>query len=236
MGRKSAKIANKKGANDKARSKIYTKVLHDVGTAAKNGGGDIDNNFLLRVAVERCKKCNVPKDNIDRAIKRGIGGDSEGYEDVTYEGYGPGGVAIFIETSTNNTTRTIGNLRSYFTKCNGSIGKDGCLQFIFDRKAVFLVPQGNLEEDNFTMEMIEAGAEDITLEDELYEIIAPMEMFGEVQKKLQSLEITPDEAGLERIPNNFKEVDEETLVQLERLIDMIEDDDDVVSVYNNLKK
>ena len=132
MGRKSAKIAAKKGAADRAKSQVYTKALHDVATAVKSGGGDPDTNFLLKIALERCKKFNVPKDNIDRAIKRGLGGDGEGYSDITYEGYGAGGVGVFVEASTNNTTRTAANVRSYFNKCNGSLGKDGCLQFIFD--------------------------------------------------------------------------------------------------------
>lgn len=236
MGRKSAKIAQKKGAADKARGQVFTKALHDVAIAVKSGGGDPGTNFLLKIAIERCKRFNVPKDNIERAIKKGMGGDSEGYEDATYEGYGAGGVAIFAETSTNNIVRTVANIRSYFNKCDGSLGKDGCLQFIFDRKAVFLVPQGNLIEDDFTLEMIDAGAEDITLEDETFEVIAPMELFGEIQNKLQSLSVTPDEAGLERIPTTFKAVDNDTRQQVERLIDLLENDDDVVSVYHNLEE
>ncbi len=236
MGRKSAKIAQKKGAADKARGLIFTKALHDVATAVKQGGPDPDTNFLLKIAIERCKRFNVPKDNIERAIKRGSGGDSQGYEDVTYEGYGPGGVAVFIEASTNNITRTVSNLKSYFNKYGGSMGKDGCLQFIFDRKAVFEVPQDNLNEDDFTMEMIDAGAEDIVLEDDTFEITAPMELFGEIQKKLQEIGVTPNEAGLERIPNNFKELDEETLPQFEKLMNAIENDDDVVNVYHNLEE
>lgn len=235
MGRKSAKIAQKKGAADRAKSQVYTKALHDVVTAVKNGGGDPDTNFLLKVALERCRKFNVPKDNIERAIKRGMGGDSEGYVDITYEGYGAGGVGVFIEASTNNVTRTAANVRSYFNKCNGSLGKDGCLQFIFDRKAVFVVPKGELEEEDFSLEMIDVGAEDIETEGDMFEVYGPMESFGDIQKKLQELGITPDEAGLERIPNNFKAVDEETYPQVEKLIGLLEDDEDVVSVYHNLE-
>lgn len=236
MGRKSAKIANKKGANDQAKALVYTKALHDVALAVKSGGGSPESNFLLRIALERCKKFNVPKDNIDRAIQKGLGGDGSGYVDLTYEGYGPGGVAIFVEASTNNNTRTVANLKSYFNKCNGSLGKDGCLQFIFEQKAVFVIPKGNLSEDDFTLEMIEAGVEDMTLEGDLFEAIAPMNMFGEIQSKLQQLNITPDEAGLERIPTTFKAVDPETLVQVEKLINILENDDDVVSVYHNLEE
>lgn len=236
MGRKSAKIAVKKGAADKARGQVFTKALHDVAKAIKSGGVDPGTNFLLKIALDRCKKFNVPKDNIDRAIKKGLGGDGEGYEDITYEGYGASGVAVFVETSTNNVTRTVAHIRNYFNKTNGSLGKDGCLQFIFDRKAVFMVPAGELNEDDFTLEMIDAGAEEIELEDALYEVIGPMETFGEIQKKLQELEVTPEEAGLERIPTTLKTVDEEAKVQIEKLIDLLEDDDDVVNVYHNLEE
>ena len=236
MGRKSAKIAAKKGAADRAKSQVYTKALHDVATAVKSGGGDPDTNFLLKIALERCKKFNVPKDNIDRAIKRGLGGDGEGYSDITYEGYGAGGVGVFVEASTNNTTRTAANVRSYFNKCNGSLGKDGCLQFIFDRKAVFIVPKGELDEEEFTLEMIDVGAEDIdTTEEGNFEVMGPRESFGDIQTKLQEMNITPEEANLQRIPNNFKSVDEETYTQIEKLIGLLEDDEDVVGVYHNLE-
>lgn len=234
MGRKSAKIAQKKGAADKAKSQIYTKALHDVAKAAKSGGGDPGTNFLLKIALDRCKKFNVPKDNIEKAIKRGLGGDGDDYVEISYEGYGPGGVAIFVETSTNNGTRTVANVRSYFNKCNGSLGKDGCLQFIFDRKAIFTVPKAKISEDDFTLEMIDAGAEDIELHDDMFEVIGPMESFGDIQTKLQEIGVTPEEAGLERIPTTTKEVDEETAAQIEKLIDMLESDEDVVSVFHNL--
>jgi YebC/PmpR family DNA-binding regulatory protein len=237
MGRKSAKIAAKKGAQDRLKSQVYTKALHDVYIAVKSGGGDPDTNFLLKIAMERCKKFNVPKDNIDRAIKKGMGGDGAGYEDITYEGYGPDGVGIFVEASTDNVTRTVANVRSYFNKCGGSLGKDGSLQFIFDRKAVFIVPKGELDEDDFTLEMIDVGAEDIeTNEDGHFEVLGPMESFGDIQSKLQEMGVTPEEANLQRIPNNFKKIEnEDTMGQLEKLIGLLEDDDDVVSVYHNIE-
>ena len=235
MGRKSAKIAQKKGAADKARSQVYTKALNDVIIAVKSGGAEVESNFLLKIAMERCKKFNVPKDNIDRAIKRGLGGDGAGYEDITYEGYGPGGVAIFVEASTNNATRTVANVRNFFNKNGGSLGTSGSLEFIFDRKAVFMVTGDDLNEDDFTLEMIDAGADDIELEDNLYEVIGAMEAFGSIQEKLQSLNITPEEAGLERVPTTFKEVDEETNTQVEKIVDLLEADEDVTTVYTNIK-
>ncbi len=147
-------------------------------------------------------------------------------------------MAIFVETSTNNVTRTVANVRSYFNKCGGSLGKDGALQFIFDRKAVFTIAQNDLDEDDFTLEMIDAGAEDIELEDNMFEVIGPMEVFGSIQNKLQEMNITPEEASLQRIPTTFKslnELDPEVLTQVEKLIDLLEDDEDVVQVYHNLE-
>jgi len=235
MGRKSAKIANKKGAADKAKSLVYTKALNDVAKAVKSGGADVSTNFLLKIALERCKKFNVPKDNIERAIKKGSGGDGQGHEDITYEGYGPNGVAIFVEASTNNVTRTVANVRNYFSKNGGSLGKDGSLQFIFDRKAIFDIPTLNLDEDDFTLEMIDAGAEDIQKEGEFFHIIGGMESFGTIQEKLQSINVTPEEAGLQRIPNSLKNVNEETQEQVEKIIDLLESDDDVVSVFHNMQ-
>ncbi|MGK0367596.1 MAG: YebC/PmpR family DNA-binding regulatory protein [Thermoproteota archaeon] len=236
MGRKSAKIANKKGAADKQRSVIYNRALRDVTIACKNGSTDVETNFLLKVAIERCKKFNVPKDNIDRAVKKAAGGDGAGYEDITYEGYGPGGVAIFVEASTNNVTRTVANVRMHFNKNGGAMGKDGSLQFIFERKAVFIIPIDSLDEDDFTLEMIDAGAEDIERDEDIFEVIGPMEAFGDIQVKLQELKITPEEANLQRIALTHKEVTDETfLLQVEKITDALEDDDDVVSVYNNIE-
>ena len=233
MGRKSAKIANKKGAADKARGQVFTKALKDVFIASKSGSPDIATNFLLRVAVERCKKFNVPKDNIDKAIKKGQGTDGVGYDDISYEGYGPNGVAIFVEASTNNVTRTVGNVRSYFRKCGGSLGVTGSLEFVFERKSEFYVP---IDGDDFTLHMIDGGAEDIEKEEEFYRVIGPMEAYGDIQLKLQEIGVTPDEASLVRIPLSKKSADEETIEQIERLIGMLEEDDDVVTVYHNLEE
>lgn len=237
MGRKSAKIANKKGAADKAKSLVYTKALRDVTIAAKGGGADPETNFLLKIALERCKKFNVPKDNIDRAIKKAEGAAGADYQDINYEGYGPGGVGIFVEASTNNVTRTVANVRNIFNKNGGSLGTTGSLEFIFDRRAVFIVPKEGLDEDDFTLEMIDVGAEDIETnpEDEsFFRVLGPMEVFGDIQNKLQSMGITPEEANLQRIPNNLKEVDDETYEQLDKLIDLLESDEDVVTVYHNI--
>lgn len=235
MGRKWANIEKKKGAADKLRSQIYTKILFDVGKAVKSGGAEPSTNFLLKVALEKCKKNNVPRDNIERAIKKALGGGVDEDKEVTYEGYGLGGVAIFVETSTNNTTRTVANIRSYFNKAGGSLGTTGSLQFVFNRKAVFEVTQGELDEDDFTLEMIDAGAEDIELEDGIFDIQGPMEVFGAISKKLEELEITPDDASLLQVPITFKEVDDETYLANMKLIDIIESDEDVLKVYHNIE-
>ena len=239
MGRKSAKIAARKGAQDKLKSQVYTKALFEVTRAVKRGGEDPDTNFLLRVALNKCRKNNVPKDNIGRAIKKGLGGDGDNFSDVTYEGYGPGGVAVFVETSTDNVTRTVANMRFYFSRNGGTLGQSGSLQFLFDHKSVFEVLQSQLaerelDEDDFMLEMIDAGAEEVDPEEESFIITGSKEDFGSIQAKLEELGITPEEASLERIPNNRKEIDDDTFEQVMKLIDVIEGDDDVVQVYHNM--
>jgi YebC/PmpR family DNA-binding regulatory protein len=235
MGRKWNNIKEKKGDQDKIRSLMYTKCLREVTKAVKNGGEEIESNFLLRIALERSRKYNVPKDNIDRAIKKGLGNEDEGYSDIAYEGYGPNGVAIFVEASTNNGTRTVANVRNFFNKCVGSLGTTGCLQFVFERKAVFEIPAGKLVEDDFTLDMIDVGADDVILEDGYFTVTAPMESFGAIQSKLDQLKITAEEAGLERLPLTYKEIDKDTFKTVMKLVDLLESDDDVTKVYHNIK-
>lgn len=234
MGRKSAKIAARKGAQDKLRGQVFTKILFEITRAVKSHGDDPDTNFLLRVALNKARKSNVPKDNIDRAIKSGLGNDGDGYSDVFYEGYGAGGVGIFVETSTNNVTRTIASIRYHFSRNHGTLGNAGSLQFLFDRKSVFEVLKGNLDEDEFTLDMIDAGAEDIEVEDDRFVIYGEKDSFGDIQAKLEALGITPEEANLERIPNTYKQVDEATFEQCMQLIEALEADDDVIKVFHNI--
>ena len=235
MGRKWANIVKKKGAADKLRGQIYTKILFEITKAVKSGGEDPSSNFLLKVALDKCKKNNVPKDNIDKAIKKGLGGDDDGYQDITYEGYGPNGVGIFVEASTNNVTRTVANVRVCFKKAGGSLGTTGSLQFVFNRKAVFEIPQNDLDEDDFTLEMIDAGAEEIEVVDGFFEVQGPMDVFGAISKKLEELNIVPEEAGLEQVPLTFKEVDDETYLTIIKLVDCLEADEDVIKVYHNIQ-
>lgn len=235
MGRKSAKIAVRKGAADKVRGQLYSRALKDVFKASKGGSGDTHSNFLLKVAVEKARKFNVPRDLIEKAIKKGQGGDAQGFEDISYEGYGPGGVAIFVEASTDNPTRTVANVRSYFRKCNGTLGTSGALEFVFSHKAQFEVPSEGIEEEEFTLHMIDAGADDVKLDEGYYVVEGPKEYFGRIQEKLQEIKITPEEASLVRIPNSTKSADGDALEQVAKLVDMLEEDDDVVAVYHNLE-
>ena len=144
-------------------------------------------------------------------------------------------MAIFVEASTNNGTRTVANVRNFFNKCGGSLGTTGCLQFVFEHKAVFEIPQGKLVEDDFTLDMIDAGADDVVLEDGYFTVTAPMDAFGTIQTKLDQLKITAEEAGLERLPLTFKEIDKETFKTVMKLVDLLEGDDDVTKVYHNIK-
>ena len=175
----------------------------------------------------------MPKDNIERAIKKAVGGQGENYIEVTFEGYGPDGTAVFVECATDNNTRTVSNIRSYFNKYGGSLGKDGCLEFIFTRKGIFHLKADGLDEDDFTMEMIDVGAEDVESEEGIFTVVCEMEEFGKISKKLQELEIEPLEAGLKRIPSTTKVVNDSNYQRFEKLIDVIEDDDDVQKVYHN---
>ena len=231
---KFANIKHRKGAQDLKRGKVFTKIQKEITVAVKTGGGgDPEMNPRLRLALANARGVNMPKDNIERAIKKAVGGQGENYTEVTFEGYGPDGTAVFVECATDNNTRTVSNIRSYFNKYGGSLGKDGCLEFIFTRKGIFHLKTEGLDEDDFTMEMIDAGAEDVEVEDGIFTVICGMEEFGNISKKLQELQIEPLEAGLKRIPSTTKAVNQSNYPKFEKLIDIIEDDDDVQKVYHN---
>ena len=182
-----ANIRHRKGAQDAKRGKIFTKLIKEITVAVKNGGPDAETNPRLRLALQNARGQNMPKDNIERAINKASGADGTQYEDVTFEGYGPDGIAVFVECATDNNTRTVGNVRSYFRKYGGNLGKDGCLEFVFDRKGIFSLDQGELDEDDFTMEMIDGGAEDVEFDDGLITVTTAMEDFGNWESLLLSL-------------------------------------------------
>jgi YebC/PmpR family DNA-binding regulatory protein len=226
-------IQHRKGAQDAKRGKMFSKLGKEIAVAVKTGGPDIDGNPRLRLAIQNAKGVSMPKDTIERAIAKASGAGGVDYVEVTFEGYGPEGVAVFVECSTDNNTRSVANVRSYFTKYNGSLGKDGCLEFIFNRKGIFTIDATDLDEDEFTMEMIDAGAEDVEFEESTCVVTSEMTDFGGIQNKLQELNIEPSEAGLERIPTTMKEISESGFKTFMKLIDKIEDDDDVQKVYHN---
>ena len=230
-----ANIRHRKGAQDAKRGKIFTKLIKEISVAVKGGGPDADTNPRLRLALQNARGQNMPKDTIERAIKKASGEGGENYVETTFEGYGPDGIAIFVECATDNNTRTVSNVRSYFNKYNGSLGKDGCLQFVFERKGVFLLNAEGLDEDEFTMEMIDGGAEDVEFNGEHVNVLSEMEDFGNIQKKLHELNIEPIEAGLQRIPTTMKETNEKHFTTFMKLIDALEEDDDVQKVYHNLE-
>ena len=228
-------IQHRKGAQDAKRGKIFTKLIKEISVAVKASGPDVDSNPRLRLALQNAKGANMPKDNIERAIKKASGAGGETYIETTFEGYGPDGVAVFVECATDNNTRTVSNVRSYFNKYNGSLGKDGCLEFIFNRKGVFIFKNEGLDEDDFTMSMIDGGAEDVEFDEEMVTVTTAMEDFGNMQTKVNELNLEPIEAGLQRIPNNTKEIDKKNFETFNKLIDALEDDDDVQKVYHNVE-
>ncbi len=230
-----ANIRHRKGAQDAKRGKIFTKLIKEITVAVKSGGPEMETNPRLRLAIQNARGQNMPKDNIDRAIKKASGEDGASYTDVTFEGYGPDGIAVFVECATDNNTRTVANVRSFFKKHGGNLGKDGCLEFVFDRKGIFTIDQNELDEDEFTMEMIDGGAEDVEFEEGLINVTTAMEDFGNLQKKLGDLNIEPREAGLQRLPTTMKDIDAGTWEVFSKLIDSLEDDDDVQKVYHNVE-
>jgi YebC/PmpR family DNA-binding regulatory protein len=235
MGRKWNNIKMKKAAQDKQRSQSYTKVLREVTMAAKAGGENPDSNFALKIALLKARENNVPKDNVEKAVKKGLGSDGANYQEIAYEGYGVDGVAIFVDAATDNPTRTIANVRSYFTRWGGSVGKEGCLQFVFERKSVFEIKANDLNPDDLMMELIDFGAEDVTKEDDYITITAPVESYGELHKKLDEMGIKVEESGLERLPLNTKTISKESFEKISRLVDALDADDDVIKVYHNVE-
>ena len=239
MGRKWNNIKMKKAAQDKARSQSYTKVLREILMAVKNAGhADVEANFALKIALQKAKENNVPRDNVDKAIKKGLGQDGAVVEEINYEGYGEGGVAIFIEAATDNPTRTVSNIRSYFNKYGGSLGTPGCLQFVFERKALFTLKFEDMKAlttDDLMMELIDYNIDDVELEEDYVTVKAPTDSYHDVYKKLDALKIKIEDSGLERLPLNTKEVSKEVYEKIQKIIDVLESDDDVSKVYHNLE-
>lgn len=228
-------IKRKKGAIDAKRGKIFTKIIKEIIIAAKEGGPDTDSNARLRLAVQNAKGANMPKDNIERAIKKATAADAESFIETTFEGYAASGVAVFVECLTDNNNRTVATVRSAFNKYGGNLGTTGSLKFIFERKGIFTIKSEDVNIEELELDMIDAGASDFDVDGDNLTVTCAMEDFGSVNRKLNELEIEPDEAGLKRIPTTLKKLDVESARKVLRLIDALEDDDDVQFVYHNLE-
>lgn len=217
-------------------AKTFSKIGKDIALAVKAGGADPDANPALRRCIQNAKGANMPKDNVERAIKKASGADAENYEEITYEGYGQGGVAFFVECTTNNPTRTVANVRAIFNKFDGSLGKNGELAFIFDRKGIFAINKAmiKIDWDDFEMQMIDAGAEDIDTDDEEVMITTAFEDFGHLAHQLDELGIEVKSAELQRIPNNTKEVSVDQFKANMKMLERFEEDDDVQNIYHNM--
>lgn len=233
-----ANIKRKKAKEDKKRAKIFTKHLREITVAAREGGGDPEANPRLSMAIENAKADNVPKDNIERAIKKGTGELDEGdgrYEDATYEGYGPGGIAYFVEVTTNNYNRTVGDIRHIFTKFGGNLGQDGSVAYLFEQKGLIQIPDEGLDEEEFMLTAIDAGAEDVKHEADNFEVYTVREDLNEVRENLASEGYKIKSAELVRIPMTEVKVDEDQALSNLKLMDLLEDNDDVSNVFNNMK-
>jgi YebC/PmpR family DNA-binding regulatory protein len=228
-------IKRKKGAIDAKRGKIFTKIIKEIIIAAKEGGGDPETNSRLRLAVQNAKGANMPKDNIERAIKKATGSDAISYVETTFEGYAPNGIAVFAECLTDNNNRTVASVRSAFNKYGGNLGTNGSLSFLFERKGTFTIKNEGLSLEELELEMIDAGAEDFEIDDDTLTITCAMEDFGNVSRKLAEMGIEPEESGLKRIPNDTKILDVESAKKVLKFIEALEDDDDIQNVYHNLE-
>ncbi len=233
-----ANIKHRKGAQDKKRAKQFTRAIKEITVAVKEGGGpDPEANPSLRNAIQNAKGVNMPKDTIERAIKKASGADADNYEMVTFEGYGPNGIAIFVECTTDNTNRTVASVRSIFSKNGGSLGTNGSLEFLFDKKGVFVIERENIERnmEEFELELIEGGATKIEKEEDFVTIYTEFTDFGSMSSKLEELEIEPKSSEVQRIPMNTVELPVEDAKKIVDLVEKFEDDDDVQNVYHNLE-
>ncbi len=230
-------IKRKKGAADAKRGQIFTRLTKEIVLAAREGGGDIDSNFRLRLAVDRARAGNMPKENIERAIKRGTGESKEGetFEEIYYEGYAPHGVALMVKCVTENRNRTVAELRHALTKAGGNMAEAGSVSWQFNRMAYFAIPAKGNDFDAIFELAVEGGASDVNKDDETIEILAPIEAFKTLSDRMRAGGVQPEEAEVRMMPNQELELSVEDTLQVLRAIEMIDDLDDVQNVYSNLK-
>ena len=217
-----------------AMAKTFTRIGKDIVMAVKEGGADPDNNSRLRAVIQNAKAANMPKDNIERAIKKASDKNTENYKEILYEGYAPHGVAVLVETATDNNNRTVANIRSYFNKCNGTLGTSGSVEFMFDHSCNFRIPSEGLDPEEIELEFIDFGVEEVFVDEDGMLLYAPFENFGSIQKELEKRAIEILSSGFERIPQVTKTLGTEQQEEVEKLLEKIEDDDDVQNVYHTM--
>ena len=227
-------IRHKKAAVDAKRGKIFTKIIKEISVAARIGGGDLDSNPRLRTAVAAAKEQNMPQDNIKRAILKGTGDlPGQSYEETTYEGYGPGGVAVYLEVLTDNKNRTVAEIRHLFSKYNGNLGESGSVAWMFDKKGYFSIDSEAVTEEDLFDVVAEAGAEDIQEEGDSFSVYCEIDVYEDVKKALEEASIKPEQAEITMLPQNEVKVDGKQAFQMLTLMEMLEDHDDVQNVYAN---
>lgn len=217
-----------------AMSKTFTRIGKDIVMAIKEGGPDPESNSKLRAVMQNAKAANMPKENVERAIKKAKDKDTSDYKEMVYEGYGPHGIAILVETATDNTTRTVANVRSYFNKCNGNLGTSGSVDFMFDRKCFFKINPEGLDLEEVELELIDFGAEEVASDEEEAIVYGPFVEYGNLQKAIEEKGYEIIESGLERFPHDTKTLNEEERADLDKLLEKIEEDDDVQNVYHTM--
>lgn len=231
-------IMHKKGKTDAQRASVFTKISKEIIIAVKAGGGDPNSNSKLRELIFKAKANNVPNDNIDRTIKKALGNDSANYEEITYEGYGPGGVAVIVKAATDNRNRTAGDVRHYFDKFGGNMGTTGCVSFMFTEKGLIIISDEDeeLDEDKLMEDAMECGAEDFVRDGDIYEIYTETADLYDVRDSLVKLGYTVDSADPDMVPSTYVTLeDEEAVRHMGLLLDSLEDNDDVQNVYHNWK-
>ncbi|HIS68275.1 MAG TPA: YebC/PmpR family DNA-binding transcriptional regulator [Candidatus Gallacutalibacter stercoravium] len=229
-------IKRKKEKTDSQRAKVFTKIGRELAVAVREGGGpDPSSNSKLKDCIAKAKAANVPNDNIERIIKKAAGdSSSDNYESITYEGYGPNGIAVIVETLTDNRNRTAGDLRHYFDKFGGNLGTTGCVSFMFEQKGVIVVEKEGHEEDKVMEDALEAGASDMKADEDVFEIYTEPADFSGVREDLEAKGYEFESAEIEMVPSNYTTLqDEEAIVKMQKLLDLLEDDDDVQNVWHN---
>ena len=218
-------------------AKTFTRIGKDIVMAVKDGGPDPDTNSRLRQIMQNAKAANMPKDNVLRAIKKASDKDTANYEEMSLEGYAVHGIAVFVDCASNNNNRTVADVRSYFSKCDGAMGTNGSLEFIFDRKGVFTIDPDNvsIEIEELEMELIDGGLEELEVDEEAVTIYCEYADFNNMQTKLEELEIEIKNSELQRIPNNFKTISAEQAEKVLKLLDLLEENDDVQQVFHNME-